>query len=797
MADQALPAESTRRTAPAGSFVGREEQLAGIPALWGAGRRLITLAGTGGIGKSRLAWEVVRRVPAEIRGPACFCDLADAKDADGVLRAVSASLGVPLGGAGDPARQLGHALAARGPVLVLLDNAEEIAASTARLVSAWLELAPLARFLVTSRLRLGLDDEVLIELGPLPLPDGDADGEALQLFLERAAAVRTDFDFGANLHMVVEIVRALDGIPLALELAAAQLRRVDLQRLRASLPTQLVALGEDEKGWGRHGTLREAIGASWRQLLPWERAALEQASVFRGGFTREAASCVIDLDELEGAPPTPLVIETLRERSLLQRFEHPAAPGELRFRLYESVRAFAARSLGPAEAFRAMNRHAAFFLEEGERHAEAVELRADPDSSRWLQVEQENLLAVHERALAAGGERIVDALRAAVALQPITYLRAPAAWNVALLDGPLACASPSRTDSLVRARALVARGKARVLGGSPGGAIADFLEAQGLARTAGDAVLEARVLLESGRLHAMQGRDGEARSCHERALGLLADRGDDAWRGRALGSLGLLASARGEHGEAMFWFLEALEVSRRCEDRRAAAVAEGSLGNTFLDQGRIDLATERIERALAGFREIGDVSNEAAMLGAIGALRQMVGDLDGAREVFEQSLALLRQIGSRRLEALICSSIGGVFHEERRLEEARNWYEQSLAIARAFGERRHQALVSTLLGMAHAEEERFDEAWRLLDRAEALLRGLDDEVHSAIVATGRARLELALALQSRRDGDELAADVHRRAARQLLEQAKGDAAGFEEGRLAIRLLERAFADTEG
>ena len=472
-----LPPEAT-------SFVGRESDLARLAEMLGAGVRLVTVLGPAGAGKTRLA----RRFAAQSlgvyagAGGVWFCDLCEARSRQALVAAVGTSLEVATA-AGDPGQQIGHALAGRGPVLVVLDNFEQLVPWAAETVGAWVRRAPDLRLLVTSRERLQIESEACFDLEPLSLELSST------LFEQRARAVRADFTVSrANATDVAELVRRLDGLPLAIELAAARVNVLPPSRLRDRLAARFDLLRSQRQDLPpRQLTLRGAIDWSWELLSEDERETLAQCSVFRGGFSLEAAEAV--LAPASGAIVVDLV-EALVGKSLVRRYEPEALPGELRFGLYETIRDYAAERLearGAKDAIEA--RHSTYYVAEGEQLAEGL---SGPDVVRCLarlRLETDNLLAVQRRS----GERDPEtSVRAALALDGLLGTRGPIDTQMSVLDA--AEIASRRTDDTLVARVLLARSQVRFARGDTAAATRDLDEATGAATRAGDRSLVAQVL---------------------------------------------------------------------------------------------------------------------------------------------------------------------------------------------------------------------------------------------------------------------------------------------------------------
>ncbi|MFC9432240.1 BTAD domain-containing putative transcriptional regulator [Nocardia sp. NPDC057030] len=351
-ADQPAPQiHSTNLPAPLTSFVGRDDDLARVGALLGTGR-LVTVLGPGGAGKTRLAVESARRHRHEYRDGAWMIDLSAVTEPAKVGAALLAAVGL-RGSAlfeasaklrGDPLGELDvlvDQLSGRESLLVM-DNCEHLIDAVAQLISTLLTRCPWLRVLATSREPLAIDGEALVPLGPLAGPDPDANVEqargaaAVRLFTERASAVRPGFDVDeGNLDDVLRIVGALDGMPLALELAAARLRTLSLADLTAGLSDRFRVLTTGSRtALPRHRTLRAVIAWSWELLSEPERTVAERISVLPGGVTPSSAAAVC-ADLAMSADDVPELLAGLVDRSLVQ-----LVPDTGRYRMLETIREY-------------------------------------------------------------------------------------------------------------------------------------------------------------------------------------------------------------------------------------------------------------------------------------------------------------------------------------------------------------------------------------------------------------------------------------------------------------------------
>ena len=342
------PSRSNLRPRPAGRFRGRHDELAGLDRLLREphpSERLVTLFGPGGIGKTRLALEAGQRFEAETGEPAYFAPLAAVTNAEQVWKTVLAAVGVPPATGLSPLVQLAAALRSQ-PCLLILDNAEHVAHDTAEIGAALLETLPQAILLVTSRQRLGLSGEALVPVGALSSDEGAA------LFTDRAQGATARRTSSAGERDALEkLVARLDGMPLAIELAAAWSAALSPEEMLTELERDVLSLPARPERESRQSSLSALIGWSVRLLSPDLRRAFLALSVFRGGWRAEAAEdvCGVGRDALA----------SLRDRSLLQA---QSEDGRLRFSFHEAIREYAARALPSEEREELSRRYTAYFL---------------------------------------------------------------------------------------------------------------------------------------------------------------------------------------------------------------------------------------------------------------------------------------------------------------------------------------------------------------------------------------------------------------------------------------------------
>ena len=570
-----LDARKTNLSPHPTPFIGREADLASLHALFERDDRLVTLMGPGGTGKTRLSMRYAAvHMDAFCNdggGGVWFVDLTEARGVDGICAAVGAALNVPLTTgktATDTLDQLGRALSGLGRVLLVLDNFEQVVAHAPESVGRWLAMAPEARVLISSQERLRLPGEAPYELKPLPVPLESEDGsssEAVLLFVQRARAVRRDYVLtDADAPIVSAIVRELDGIPLAIELAAARMGVLSPAKLLERLPRRFDLLGGARRdATSRQATLRGAIDWSWNLLQPYEQDALAQASVFHGGFDLAAAEEVLDLSAHPNAPWALDVVQALRDKSLLRGWEPAETPGELRFGMYSNIREYSAERLAASgKEAHLRDRHAVWALRIGE------ELAASPR----LALEVDNLVIVFRRASAVeppASATATASLEAIRVLDPVLSTRGPFGTHLGWLDLALLRAEKAEVAPLLRAKVLELRARARRVRGQTQDALSDLLAADAIFSAAGDEKARARALPERAWVLHLLGQDPAARGILEEALGLAATHNDLRTEADARKNLGNIEHELG-NGDALASYRRSVDLFRQLGDRRGA-----------------------------------------------------------------------------------------------------------------------------------------------------------------------------------------------------------------------------------
>jgi predicted ATPase/DNA-binding SARP family transcriptional activator len=659
-ANRALPPEWT-------SFVGREPELATVEQLL-TEARLLTLTGAGGSGKTRLARELIARGGVNVAATFAWVELAALDDPALVPRQVAAAFGIPEE-VRSPAA-LTDLL--RGRVaLVVLDNCEHLIDACAELADLLLRGCPGLRILATSREALGVKGERAWRVPPLAIPsmDGDeseiAGAEAVRLFVDRARDAAPGFVVTpANAAAVAEICRRLDGIPLALELAAARIKVLSPAQIRDRLDDAFRVLAAGGRtAIPRHRTLRAAIDWSHDLLPPAPQVLFRRLSVFRGGMTLDAAEHVCAGEAL--APDGVLdEVARLVDRSLLGFQEEG---GEARYTLLETVRQYAAERLAASdEEYAVRARHAEYVAELVHRWQPDFITPRRRVAFQHVMPEMDN---IREALLWTRSNDPRSHIRLVGALWWFWYSTRhwveAGSWIHAALQ-----LDEAAEPGIDRAALLFAAGALATLQAQGELAIPMLEEAATLAGAGGDGRLEAYALNYLGMAYTMQVRP-EGRVPSERAEAWFREHGDDYGLRLALLLLGLSAVARGETADAIRMTEEAVAVARRFGEDRELSVALQNLALLHIMLGDLDRAEPLLMESFAASRRDPSYLFVATSIDSLGEARIRQGRILEAARVLGAAEAIRDLIGARqfpvtrvRLEPLLAELLAGDHAED-------------------------------------------------------------------------------------------------------------------------------------
>jgi predicted ATPase/DNA-binding CsgD family transcriptional regulator len=688
---------------PLTSLIGREQQVQTICAMLQRPEvRLLTLTGTGGVGKTRLGLAVAHALLGVFADGVCFVPLAPVSDPERVIATIVQALGLWEVGDRPLIEQLQAYLQDRH-LLLLLDNFEQVAAAAPALADL-LVFCPELHLLVTSRAVLHISGEYEFPVAPLAVPDLTqvlehevlAQVAAVSLFVQRAQATQPSFTLTrSNAHTIAEICVRLDGLPLTIELAAARIKLLPPQALLKRLEHRLSVLTGGARNLPlRQQTLRNTIQWSYDLLSAEERRLFRWLSVFVGGCTLKAAAAVYNA----GTDQVTELFEevaSLVDKSLIQQTEQEEE--EPRLLMLETIREYGLECLrerGELEA--AQRAHAAYYLwlaEEAEPHL------ARAEQVLWferLEREMENIRAVLRWAQACGNEEAQLALRLGSALEHFWIKRGNMSEGRSELSRALVQSLAVKAP--LRAKALFAAARLAWFQGDYGGVEQLSEEVSALSGELAEQQSIALALAVRG-VAFMGRRDYErARSLLEEALAKLRG-GRDSWHiAFLLIALGRLALYQGEDSNAAYLLEESLALFRAVGDTTATAYVLFYLARAMLGQGDLVRARALLEESLPLYREAGHKLGMAYALGFLGQIVFQQGEVGMADALFNESIQLHRAMGDRQGESRSLLHWAHLGVDQQDYAAARSRYEESLTLSQALG---HKGLIAAgLKGLA-------------------------------------------------------------------------------------------------
>ena len=784
---------------PPTAFVGRERELAVLAErLADPTCRLVTIVGLGGSGKTRLALQAARRyvTPETMVGGQLFPDgvylvelvgispVAVGGDATAtetarrIVTVIGNALAVSFHETVDPARQL-RALLGPKALLLVLDNIEHLLEGV-DLLADILYHAPRVKLLVTSRARLRLQEEWVLQLDELELPTDPAaieQTEAGALFLQQAQRVQMHFvPDAADRDHIVRICQLVEGLPLALLLAASWLRGMSCAEVVAELTKGLDLLETNLRNRpARHRSIRAVFASSWQQLTAAEQTVLRQLSVFQGGFQREAAGSVADAT----LPHLLALIDT----SLVARNESG------RYAIHGLVRQYAAEQLAdrPDEAAQAQARHAAYYAAFVQQHTRGLrqtrqalnEISREIANVRtawdWavsharvdvLEQMRSGLVLVYElmglfQEGATTFERAVVALRAALTAAAVPTPALQIGLGYLLTENAhwlIRQAQYERAHALLQEACDLARAASSIpleaysayhLGelfqnqGNFSAAQPQLEHALTLARATRLRQVEAGCLRSIGKVAAEEGKYTLAKDQYARAAACYRTLGDRLGEGQIYGLLGSIAVYQGSFAHARIYYEHHLRICREVGERRWESIALTFLGILKEDLGHYTEAEEHFEQALRIAQELGDRRGEGITLASMGRNSLVQGDFARAQRYYDQALQIYREIGYRIGESFVLGDLGLLAHYLDNDRHAWDLSRQALQVAQETRSYRRQRFALMVLGHASAGLGRLTEAAEAYGQALTLNRKLG-YAHLVIEAmAGLARLALA------------------------------------------------------
>ncbi|HET6316236.1 MAG TPA: tetratricopeptide repeat protein [Chloroflexota bacterium] len=674
--------------------------------------RLLTLTGPAGTGKTRLALQAAVEMSPDVRDGAVLVNLAPISDARLVTSEIARALGIREERGGIALLDSLKLALREKQLLLVLDNFEQVT-DAAPQIADLLAACPALKVLSTSRatLRLRWEHELAVpplqvpDLSRLPALDQLARVPSTALFIARAQAVNPEFRLTShNAAAVAELCVRLDGLPLAIELAAARVKLFSPASMLARLEQRFDLLRADTLDRpDRHQTLRAALDWSYQLLPPNEQRLLRVLSVFVGGCTLEAVAEVAESPSIDG-------VASLIDKSLLRQAQ--PGDGETRCYMLETVRQYALEQLAHSgELDEVLARHAGYCLRLAETAEPAL---VGPDQVRWL----EQLDREHDN------------------------LRAALRWWIERRDAEMAARLGAALWRFWSIRGYPREGRVW---------IAEVLRA--VEGTRDD--LHAKVLSGAGRLAYDQGDYAAARALYQQSLDIRRELGDTRLVAHSLGHLGEVAHQTGDYGAAEALFVESLAMLRALEDSHGVAETLDKLGLTVRCLGDYPRATALYEEALAICRQLGDRAREALILNNVGRVAYYQADYQRARAFHQDSLAIRRQVGDRRGMATSLSDLGDVAQEQGAFGEARGLRAEALRLWQQLEDPWGLAYVlESFAGYAAAVDQ--PQAVVELVGAASVLR---DSIHAPRSPGSAERIQLLVNAAMRRMGRQAAAEA--------------------------------------
>jgi predicted ATPase/DNA-binding SARP family transcriptional activator len=753
---------------PLTRFFGREEILTHLHSLLlEPNTRLLTLTGTGGMGKTRLAVEAARRVVEAFDGAVWFVPLADVRADTGLLSALVEALGLPRASRIEPLEQVCERLSGQRSLLVL-DNFEHLVEAEAARVSLLLERVPTLTCLVTSRQRLALGGEQELVVPPLPVPERGVGSRVwgvvqeprsasepqrqepgpqsadpntrhptpntlltiptVALFVDRAQAVKPDFQVTVgNAEALARLCEGLEGIPLAVELAAS--------RAQVLTPAQMLSQLQDRFGLlvsrrrdvsARHRTLRSALDWSYHLLSPELQQFLCRLSVFRGGFSLEA---------VEGVCEEELALDylaQLRECSLILAEDNGE---QVRYGMLETLREYAREKLEESGHVKeTLDRHLEYFLALAE---EAEPRLTGSEQAMWLQrleTEHDNLRAVlmwclkvedadKEVRLSASFAEI--GMRLTGALWRFWYVRGHyregREWTRRALERKGAQAGTSARSKTLYGGGALARSQ-----GDYAGALALFEESLALLRQQDNRRGIAALLNGMGVVACEQGDNARARDLWEESLIVCRELGERQMLASALTNLGIVTFEQGDYAASWSLHQESLTICTEFGDRRGIALARTNLGNVASRQCNYPEAQALYKESLSIYQELGERSGVGLALQNLGRVACDLREYVAAQAHYEASLSISKDLDDRHGVANTLNGLGEVASAQGEHAVARPLYEKSLSAFRQMEDRRGIATVLNNLGHLSALQNAFAVAQPLFEESLGVFREIQD-----------------------------------------------------------------------
>lgn len=726
------------------SLVGRNQEIYTAESLLrNGGVRLLTLTGPGGIGKTRLCLQVAHNLIDYFEDGVFFVSLSTIRDYSLVAPTIAKTL--EISETEDQSvfqRLIGYFREKQ--ILLILDNFEQLVEAAPKLTEL-LAQCPQLKLLVTSRIVLRITGEHEFKIPPLTVPDlqhlppfdGLVQCEAVQLFVERAQAAKIEFSLtNKNAQTVAEICTRLDGLPLAIELAAACIKYLPPWKILERLDNRLALLTTGMRDMSlRQQTLEATIAWSYEMLYEWEKILFARLSVFVNGFTIDAANAVIAAtDENEKVFEG---VASLVDKSLLQH--HQQTDGEPRFWMFETIREYGQKYLrASGDAEKIQKRHTEFFLGLAEQAEPNLLGKEQMIWFNRLEQDHNNLRAALDWSISH--EEVEKSLRLSSALGLFWSVRGYLAEGQIWFEKVLA--RSGNEHKMARAKALRMAAFILPTQGEFIQAKTLYEESLTLARDTGDELGIALTLNFIGLLNRRQGEYEQARMRSEEARFLFKKLGYEsgmAWSQLVLADIAL---GQGIFNQAMTLFEDSRDLFCKLKDKRGIAASLDGFGNVAKYEGDYVRARSFYRESMSINRELGNKIREAIVIASLGEIALFQNDHTEAKSLCKKALYLFQDLGDRRGVGRVFMLLGNVAFAQGKYTQAEELYQKSLAIMVAIEDKRYLARNLLELGKVKTTQGQLREAVRLL----AIGSNILDNIGSVLTSFDRDEFERSLSI---------------------------------------------------
>ncbi len=730
-------------------LIGRGKELEQLKALViEEGKRLVTVVGLGGVGKTSLLREFAGQCIESWPGEIWFCDLTKVTGEDELWHAVTQAMGIMLTQK-DHQKQFIDMLNTRERPLLLMDNFEQITHLAPKTVAKWMAAAPNATFLASSREPLAIANEHLVRLLPFDLPDPQdglesaAKNHAVACFVHKARQLKPDFELtDDNVGDIVELVRQLDGLPLALELAAARVSVLTPALILQRLTERFKLLRSRRQDANPHQTtLKGTLDWSWDQLTAYEQEALRQCSVFRGSFTLEAAEAVLDLSQWPDAPWIMDVLQDLLDKSWLTHSHKTKNTNKIRFRFYVTIRQYALfqrqqwlqaqpSNTTPDKDHALTLRHAQYYCA---LPLDCATWENDPKPTSAAAQEYDNLLAI------ARGPHQKQAHRATLAVITHHYHFGPHSAAFNLLSDKL---HPQPQDPHQHLRLLLT--KLFLVQSSQQYDAELTQQALELAQSLGERLLEGWVW----RLLALyQSLSYEISMPHLaanlNALNIGKETQNHLLQGHAQRNIGVQYRKQGQYAKAIENYQKALEHASKHPSLSLQCTVHRSLGICFRLQGKLHEATDHYLRALDMANELGLTAIKGWTLRNLSALYEVLGKHDQAFKLIQRAHATARKIGHTPLEGWSNYTMGIYHAGQGQRARAIDAFAQGLGCAARLDSKHMRGLILCEWAMIDFHMDKMEDALTRMQEGVGLVAQSSDSYGQGMALANRVKLQHA------------------------------------------------------